>query len=188
MKFNNPNLWTAITFFVGVALQLGGYQCKECAYLLFIVSGVLLIYSAIETARLPGSFLSKFRASWALRFGGRLALHDATRIAYEAARKNNTLWAHAAERLGVDKSPNGVLNYVATYFGMHVPITGKRLPSTLDEVIDTKTVGKGTFEGGAQRLELADGHTVFIDLRVATKDVRKVVKVMSEKVFPDGQD
>lgn len=187
MRLNNPNVWTAITFFVGLAMQLAGYQSKEFAYLLFTISGVLFLYSLIVTATLPGGFVSKFRASWTLRFGGKLPLHEAARVAYEAARKHKTLWAHAAEKLGTDHSPNGILDYVATYFGMHVPVIGKRPPSTLDEVIDTKGAGKGTFEGGAQRLEMNDGRTVFTDLRVDAKDVKFVVAKMSEKVFPDGK-
>lgn len=187
MKLNNPTLWTAITFFVGLAMQLGGYQSKEFAYLLFGASGLLLLYSVLQTARLPGGLISKLRASWTLRFGGDLPLHEAARVAYEAARKNNTAWAHAAEKLGTDLSPAGVLDYVATYFGMHVPIIGKRPPSTLDEVIDMKQAGRGTFEGGALRLEMNDRHTVFTDLRVKSKDVKLVVAKMSEKVFPDGR-
>lgn len=187
MKLNNPNLWTAITFFVASAMQLGGYQSKESAYALFAISAALFLYSAFVTAGLPGALLPKWNASWALAFGGKLPLHVAARVAYEAARKHDTLWAHAAEKLGTDHSPNGILDYVATYFGMHVPIIGKRPPSTLDEVIDTKSAGRGTFEGGAQRLKMNDGHTVFTDLRVAAKDVKLVAAKMSEKVFPDGK-
>ena len=186
MQLNTPNLWTAITFFVGLAMQLAGYQSKEFAYLLFIASGLLFLYSAVQTARLPGGLVPKLRASWKLRFGGKLLLREAARVAYEAARKHKTLWAHAAEKLGTDHSPDGILDYVATYFGMHVPIIGKRPPSTLDEVIDMEQSGKGTFEGGAQRLEMNDGHTVYTDLRVAAKDVKLVVAKMSEKVFPEG--
>jgi hypothetical protein len=187
LKLNNPNLWTAITFFVASGMQLGGYQSKATAYALFLISAALFLYSAFLTFKLPGGLLLKWNGSWALRFGGKLPLHIAAQIAYEAARKHGTLWAHAAEKLGTDPSPNGIIDYVATYFGMHVPIVGKRPPSTLDEVIDTKAAGKGTFEGGAQRLEMHDGHTVFTDLRVAAKDVKFVVAKMSEKVFPDGK-
>jgi hypothetical protein len=186
VKLNNPNLWTAITFFVASAMQLGGYQSKGIAYALFTISAALLLYSAFLTAVLPGTLVEKWNASWALAFGGRIPLNVAARVAYEAARKHGTLWAHAAERLGTDHSPSGILDYVATYFGMHVPIIGKRPPSTLDEVIDTKSAGKGTFEGGAQRLAMNDGHTVFTDLRVAAKDVKVVVAKLSEKVFPGG--
>lgn len=185
MQLNNPNLWSAITFLIGLAMELAGYQSEKLAYVLFFVSGLLLLYSAIQTARLPGGLVPKLRASWTVRFGGKLPLREAARVAYEAARTHKTLWAHAAENLGTDRSPDGILDYVATYFGMYVPIIAKRPPSTLDEVIDMQQVGKGTFVAGAQRLEMNDGHTVFTDLRVAAKDVRLVVARMSEKVFSE---
>lgn len=184
---NNPNVWTALTFFIGCGLQLGGYQSKGFACLFFSATAVLFLYSAFETMRLPGGISYKWEASWRLRFGGVLPLDVAARVAYEVARKNDTLWAHAAEKLGDDRSPDGVLDYVATYFGLHVPIIGKRPPSTLDEIIDTKQAGKGTFKGGAQRLVMNDGHTTFTDLRVKARDVKVVVAKMSEKVFQGGK-
>ena len=187
MTLTNQNMWTALLFLVGTGLQLGDFQARWLAYLCFALNGALFLVSLIQSARVPGGFLPRWRAWWALRLGGKLMLHDAARVAYEAARKNDTLWAHAAEKMGVDKSPVGVLDYVATYFGMHVPIIGKRPPSTLDETIDMQKAGKGTFEGGARRLEMNDGHTVFTDLRVKVKDVKLVVAKMSEPVFPDGK-
>ncbi len=187
MTLKNQSVWTAVLFLIGTALQVGGFQSTWLAYTCFILGSGLFLLSLIQSLRVPGGFLPKWDAWWSLRLGGALALPDAARIAYEAARKNKTLWAEAAERLGVDSSPAGILDYVATYFGMHVPIIGKRPPSTVDETIDMKQAGKGTFKGGATRLEMNDGHTVFTDLRVSAKHVRVVVKKLSEKVFPDGR-
>jgi len=187
MTLKNQNMWTAVLFLIGTALQVGGFQSTWLAYTCFILGGGLLLFSLIQSLSVPGGFLPKLDAWWSLRLGGTLALRDAARIAYEAARKNKTLWAEAAERLGVDSSPEGILDYVATYFGMHVPIIGRRPPSTVDETIDMRQAGKGTFEGGASRLAMHDGHTVFTDLRVNAKDVKRVVKKLSEKVFPDGR-
>jgi len=183
----NQNLWTAVLFFVGTGLQLGGFQSAWVAYLCFALCGGLLAHGIYQSARVPGGLRPKWDAWWSLGLWGTLALHDAARIAYEGARKNKTLWAEAAERLGTDTSADGILDYVATYFGMQVPIIGKRRPSTVDEVIDTAQTGKGSFEGGATRFELNDGRTVFTDLRVKAKDVKLVVNKMSEKVFPDGK-
>lgn len=183
---NNQNMWTAVLFFIGTALQLGGFQSTWLAYTCFILGVGLFLFSLIQSRRVPGGFLPKIDTWRSLRLGGKLALCDAARIAYEAARKNKTLWAKAAERLGVDNSPAGILDYVATYFGMHVPIIGNRPPSTVDETIDMEQAGKGAFKGGATRLEMNDGYTVFTDLRVSAKDVKLVVKKLSEKVFPDG--
>ena len=186
MKLTNPNLWTIVLFLIGTALQLGGFQSKEMAYLCFFVAAMLLLYSSFVTASVPGGFVSKWTASWALRFGGTVSLRDAARVAYEAARKNNTFWAHAAERLGTDRSPDGVLDYVATYFGMHVPIIGQRPPSTTEERIDMREAARGNFVGGARRLEMTDGHTTYTELRVAVQDMKVVVEKMREKVFADG--
>ncbi len=91
MKLNNPSLWTAITFFVASGMQLGGYQSKEVAYMLFAVSGVLFLYSAALTLLLPGGAGAKWHALRALMFGGKLPLHVASQVAYEAARKHGTL-------------------------------------------------------------------------------------------------
>jgi|GEM_PF-1763218 len=187
MTLKSQNMWTAVLFLTGTALQVGGFQSMWLAYMCFILSGGLLLFSLIQSLRVPGGFLPKFDAWRSLLLGGKLALHDASRIAYEAARKNKTLWAEAAERLGVDNSPAGILDYVSTYFGMHVPIIGKRAPSTVDETIDMKQAGEGTFGGGGTRLEMSDGHTVFTDLRVSAKDVKFVVEKLSDKVFPNGR-
>jgi len=184
MTLTNQNMWTAVLFLVGTGIQLAGFQSRWLAYLCFFLSGALFAVSLIQSARVPGGFLPKWHAWWALQLGGKLMLRDAARVAYEAARKNDTLWAHAAERMGVDSSPEGVLDYVATYFGMHVPIIGKRPPSTLDETIDMQKAGRGTFEGGARRLEMNDGKTVFTDLRIKAKDVKLVVAKMGEKGVP----
>lgn len=107
MTLKNQNMWTAVLLPVGTALQLGGFQSRWFSYPCFVLGGGLLLYSGIQTARAPGGFLPKWNAWWALRIGGKFALHDAARVAYEAARKNNPLWAHAAEKLGVEKSPAG---------------------------------------------------------------------------------
>lgn len=186
MTLTNQNMWTALLFLLGSGLQISGFQAQWAANTCFVVSAGLLLCSLIETANVPGGITSKWHALLALRLGGKLSLRDAARIAYEGGRKNNTLWAAAAERMGTDRTPNGVLDYVATYFGMTVPIIGKRPPSTLDETIETTMSGRGTFEGGAERLEMNDEYTVFTDLRVKAKDVKLVVAKMSEKVFEDG--
>lgn len=186
MNLFNQNMWTAVLFLVGTGIQVSGYQSLWLAYACYALSLGTLLWSLIVTLRVPGGLAPKWHTWIALQLGGKLALRDAARIAYEAARKHGTAWAHAAEKMGVDKSPAGVLDYVATYFGMHVPLVGKRPPSTLDETIDIRTGPKGSFEGGAERLEMDDEHTVFTDLRVKAKDVKTVVAKMSEKIFPDG--
>ncbi len=182
----NPNFWSVITFLIGSGLQLGGYQNKYVSWTCFGISGLLFLYALFELALLPGTFGSRRRAFWTLRFGGMIPLHIAGAIAYEEARARGTLWAHAAERLGIEQSPEGILDYVATYFGMKVPIWGVRPPSERLEKIDMAAASHGTFSGGAKKLEIHDQATsVFVDLRVAAKDVRSVVGVMREKVFPE---
>ena len=183
----NPNTWAVIMFLVGTALQLGGYQNVIVAWGCLLIALCLVIYGLFEIAALPGLFRNKRRAFWTLRFGGKIPLSIAAVIAYEEARANKTLWAKAAERLGTVQSPEGILDYVATYFGMKVPIWGVRPPLERLEQIDAKVVGRGQFSSGATKLFINDNSTaVFVDLRVAVKDVRVVVSAMREKVFPDG--
>ncbi|RYE52332.1 MAG: hypothetical protein EOP20_15100 [Hyphomicrobiales bacterium] len=122
MKMTNPNLWTISVFLIGTGLRLGGYQSKPVFHLCFVGATLLFLYSAVVvTASVPRGLIPKWHAFCALRFGRTVSLRDAARDAYEVACKNSTLWAHAAEILGIDRSPDGVLDYVATTLACTFP-------------------------------------------------------------------
>jgi hypothetical protein len=107
----------------------------------------------------------------------------AARIAYEEARAHDSVWAHAAERLAVDKSPEGILDYMAGYFAGDHQLYGRRVPSTRLEAIDQFQAKHRTFTEGAKILYLRDqGRTMFSDLQVVKKDLKTVRKVMRESL------
>ena len=125
---------------------------------------------------------------WAVddRFGQRVPLTVAARKTYEAARACGSIVADAAERLGPDKSPAGVLNYVAHYVALEVPISGKREPSTRNEPIDPVLARTGTFSDAGSTLRLRDSNnTVFTDLRIARSDLRGVLKKVRRGLTTD---
>ena len=129
--------------------------------------------------KLPFSWGRRLRAFKDFRFGGRMPLKEAAKLAYEEARAQKTIWAEAAERLNATNTPAGVLDYVATYFSMHVSIWGSRPPSDRLEEIPLNRAKNGSMEGGATRLVLNDNaKTEFTNLEVDTKDMRKMLALM----------
>ena len=114
---------------------------------------------------------------------GKVALSDAARISYEEARAHDSIWAHAAERLGVDNSPDGILDYMAGYFAQDGQLYGMRKPSTRVEAIDRRQAMHGTFREGAKYLYLRDqSGTEFSDLRVSSR--RRIVSKPARAISP----
>jgi hypothetical protein len=120
---------------------------------------------------------------WAARLlRRRVLLHDAARIAYGEARACRSLLAEAAERMGPDRSRDGILNYAATYIAQDVRIWGRRPPSTRFEAIEPVQTRRGTFSDAGSVLRLQDpNHTVFTDLEIGRRDLRKVLRFMREE-------
>lgn len=185
MLLSSQGFWGVIFFLLGTGLQLGGFQSKPVAWGCMAIGALGVCIALWEALMLPGSLITRVMVPFSLTFRRKIPLPLAARLAYEDARKNKTLWAEAAQR-GADPSPEGVLDYVGTFFGMSVPIWGKHPPSTLDEVIDSTLARRGNFVGGAQRLEIRNSPEVFTDLWVRASDVRQVRKLMGQTVFPSG--
>lgn len=111
---------------------------------------------------------------------GATSLADGARIAYEQLR--GSLWGSAAERLRVDSSPDGILDYIATGLTLEVPVFGKFPPSTVLERIPSSMVKSGTIESGARVLQLRDHHRSQItDLTIRKVDLRKAIRRMKEQ-------
>jgi hypothetical protein len=118
---------------------------------------------------------------WIARFlRGRVLLRKAARITYEEARAIRSMLAEAAERLNPDKSPDGILNYAATYIvQQEARIWGRRPPSTRFECIEPMRAQTGTFAEGARVLRFQDkNNTVFTDLEITRTDLRKVLRML----------
>lgn len=177
----NPALWSAILFLSGIGASISGLQNPVFASILLTVSGALGIWAVIDWTKLPPFFRRTFESINALSFGGKLPLPEAATIAYEEARASESIWADAAERLAVNKTPAGILDYFACYFAREVPLYGKRPPSRKLELIGDVQARQGTFSGGAKTLHLRDqGHTTFVDLMVSKKDLTRMVDAVKQ--------
>lgn len=165
--------------FLNFATSLLDFKSQFWGYTFCIFTAILLVYALVLMVQLPWSWPRRLRAFTEFRFGGRMPLADAAKLAYEEARAQETIWAKAAEGLAAEKTPAGVLDYVATYFAMHVPIYGSRPPSDRLEEIPLNRAKNGSVEGGATRLVLNDNaKTEFIDLEVEVKDMRRMLELM----------
>jgi hypothetical protein len=115
--------------------------------------------------------------------GRRIPLSDAARITLEEARHCRSTLADAVERLGPDKSPDQVLDYIATYIAEHSNVWGKRRPSTEIEPIDPMQSKKGTFSEAGSMLGFRD-HT-FTDLQIDLTDMQRVLRELREGLKTD---
>jgi len=109
----------------------------------------------------------------------RIALSDAASITLEEARLCRSILADTAERLGPEKSPDAVLDYIATYIAGHSNIWGKRQSSTQIEQISPMQSKKGTFSDAGSMLGFRN-HTVFTDLQIDGADLQRVLREMRE--------
>jgi len=134
-------------------------------------------YAIVGTVCVFGAALYLLR-SLSLRIGS-IGMSDAARSAYEELR--GTLWAEAAHRLGVDATPDGILDYLATGLSTYIPVYGKYPPSTRLEKIPEAEVKRGNFAHGATVLELRDGRgRAVTELKVRRRDLWAAVKRMKD--------
>jgi hypothetical protein len=121
--------------------------------------------------------------------GRRIPLSDAAGITLEEARLCRSILADAAERLGPDKSPDEVLDYIATYIAKHSNIWGKRRPSTKIELIGPKQSKNGTFSDAGSMLSFRDpNHAVFTDLQIDRADLQRVLRELREGLKTDTKN
>ena len=81
----------------------------------------------------------------------------------------------------VDKTPEGILDYMATGLAPHVTVFGVYPPSTKQELVPAQEVKRGSFEKGATILKLRNKQeSVVTNLRVRRRDLRKAIKHMRE--------
>lgn len=84
----------------------------------------------------------------------KIPMDKAARVAYERTRGG--LWAEAAERMRVDKTPEGILDYMATGLAPHVAVFGVYPPSTKQQLVPAQEVKRGSFKKGATILKLCN--------------------------------
>jgi hypothetical protein len=184
----NPAYFAIATCCLDAGLQVLGWTNTVVGVLLLAIAGTTALYAVIDWSRLPPHFRRSFAALNGLSFSLKMPLQKAARIAYEEARASGSVWAHAAERLAVNKTPEGILDYFAAYFAGEVPLFGKRPPSTREEVIDQLQAKHGVFSDGAKTLTLRDkSRTSFIDLRVEKKNLAQMVEAVRQGLKVDSQ-
>lgn len=162
-------------------LQIGGFLGLTPAVILTLVATVAGV-GQVPFSYLFGGAIVVFAASVYLTRAlivrvGTISLADGSRIAYEKLR--GTLWADAAERLRVDSTPEGILNYMATGISLEIPVFGKYPPSTMLERVKDLDLNSGSIQEGGRVFLLRDQHqSRIIDLVVRKSDLRKVIRQM----------
>ena len=116
-------MWKKVQHFLSLAadlLQIGGFFGLTPAALVTLACAIVGWVSEIPAFYLFVGIIGVFAASLYLtqelvvRIGA-VPLSEGARIAYEQLR--GTLWGEAAERLRVNSSPEGILDYMATEIG-----------------------------------------------------------------------
>ncbi len=172
----NPAVQGFLMFLIGTALAVGDVHSPLLARLCWLATAVLFLVAFFQWLRWPGNYGRKL-AGWVdLRWGGRISLRKAAEIIYSEARAQDSVWAHAAERMSLDKSPDGLLCYIAEVIKQDTQFYGKRLPSTHVEAIPPLQSQYGTVGEGAREIRMRDNtKAVFVDLEIDKKDLRRAL-------------
>jgi hypothetical protein len=179
----NPAIQAFVMFLVGTALTLGDVHSGAWAKACWWLTGVLILVSAFQWLRWPGNYGRKWESIWHLRWGGRVSLRKAAEIIYSEARAQASVWAHAAERMSLDKSPDGILCYIAEVVKQDTVIYGVRPPSTHVEKLDPLQLKYGTVKNGAREVHMRDNaKAVFTDLEVDAKELRRALREVRESL------
>lgn len=138
----------------------------------------------------PGKFgLTGFPATLTHAPSEYIPLHDAMRLAYERTL-TGTLSAFANGQ--ADGDPNEVLNWYAYFSLKHLPIYGKRNPSTVPELFKPDLINQYYFLGGGTALAPKGNGPAYTDLSVKRGDLAaffdKLVALDAEfaEVFGDA--
>ena len=180
-------MWKRIQHFLSLMaalLRIGGFFGLTPAILVTFVCAAFGWLSNIPTFYLIVCALVVFALmlyitrALIIRIGA-ISLGEGARRAYEELR--GTLWGNAAERLRVNSSPNGILDYIATGITLDIPVFGKFSPSTKLERIPSRMLKSGSIEDGGKVLQLRDQHqSQIIDLTVNKRDLQKAIRHMKE--------
>ena len=125
-----------------------------------------------------------------------ISMKDAATKLYTESRVRRHRLASLAENLSgwsgegiTSGTPEDILDYMATYIASSrkVPLFGKRVPSTVVELISWKDVRACTFTDGATKLEKTNNNaTVYINLSIQASDLEKLVQELN--VAEDAQE
>ncbi|MCP3721266.1 hypothetical protein [Paraburkholderia sp. CNPSo 3281] len=179
----NPAVQAILMFLVSTALTLGDVHSRAWAKTCWWLTGALILVAFFQWLRWPGNYGRKWESIWYLRWGGRVSLRKAAEIIYSEARAQDSVWAHAAERMSLDKSPDGILCYIAEVVKQDTVIYGIRPPSTHVEKLNPLQLKYGTVKDGAREVHMRDNtKAVFTDLEVDAKELRRALREVRESL------
>lgn len=179
----NPAIQAILMFVVSTALTLGDVHSRAGANVCWALCAGLLLVAFFQWLRWPGSYGRKLESLWYLRWGGRVSLRKAAEIIYGEARAQDSVWAHVAERLSFDKSPDGILCYIAEVIKQDTSFYGRRPPSKRLEKLEPSRIKYGTVMNGAREVHMFDkSKDVFTDLEVETKELRRALREVRQSL------
>jgi hypothetical protein len=179
----NPAVQALLMFFISTGLTLGDVHSQFWAWACWLLTGLLLIVALLNWWHWPGNYGRRLESLLYLRWSGRVSLRKAAEIIYTEARANDSVWAHAAERLSLDKSPDGILCYIAEVLKQDTDIYGKRPPSTRVEKLNPMQLKYGAVRNGAREVQMRDEtKALFTDLEVETKELRRALSEVRESL------
>lgn len=165
-KTASASAGTVLSLVFGVGLQVSGYQNAYLAGACFLLSGLLAIYIVVL----------HWPAKW--RWQKFIPLPEAARLLYEEARRSNSIWAEAAERLRATPGAEGILDYLATGIAAEVEVYGRRAPATRLDIVPTKLFSQGGIIEGGCTLLLWGSNIRIEDLHVARRGVKLAIAAM----------
>jgi len=179
----NPAVLSVLLFLVGKAIDLLHVDRQVVGWVCWGLAAVLLIVAVFQWLRWPGNYGRRLESIWYLRLNGRVSLRKAAEILYSEARAQDSIWAHAAERLSIDPSPDGILCYIGEMIVSDSTIYGRRPPSTHIETLGPMQLKYGSIQNGAREFHLrGNGTSVFTDLEVSTKELRRNLRELRESL------
>ncbi|TKB77286.1 MAG: hypothetical protein E8D42_14295 [Nitrospira sp.] len=127
-----------------------------------------------------------------------ISMKDAATKLYTESRVRGHRLASIAEKLSgwsdggiTSGTPDDILNYMATYiaFSKKTPLFGRRIPSTVVELIRWEDVRASTFTDGATKLEGTNNTAnVYIDLSIEANNLEKLVQELNVAEDAQGEE
>jgi hypothetical protein len=143
----------------------------------------LLVFAGWQWLQLPQGARSRLEGLLVLSLTKRISLRTAAILVYDEALEGPSLLATAAERMRLDKTPDGTLNYIADFFIVDgIQIWGRRPPARrLRAISPEKLAGARTIEGATILIIDNDASHAYEDLYVQSKDIKRVIDELPSK-------
>ena len=85
--------------------------------------------------------------------------------------------------MSLDKSPDGILDYIGSIMARDTVFYGKHPPSTHVEPLQPIQLKCATVKGGAREVHMRDNtKAVFVDLELDTRELRRALREVRESL------